>query len=98
MTCEREFWLQQCLQLSQQPTVKKFYRTGQLIFVRNMILPIKHRVDWQLRRLQKHKQRNRDKSRENKHRVDYNYKVGGKVMLINHTAHKYETPLNGPFL
>ena len=27
-----------------------------------------------------------------KHIVDYDYKVGDKVILINHTKYKYETP------
>ena len=40
---------------------------------------------------------NRDNARENKHRVDYDYKFGDKVILLNHTAHKYETPYKGTF-
>ena len=63
-----------------------------------MILLIKHRVDWELICHQKQTQINRDKARENKHRVDYDYKVGYKVILTNHTAYKYETPYKGPFL
>ena len=41
---------------------------------------------------------NRDNTRENKPRVDYDYKVEDKVMINNHTAYKYETPYNGPFV
>ena len=41
---------------------------------------------------------NRDKSSKNKHRVDYDYKVGNKVMLTNHTSYKYENPYKGPFV
>ena len=41
---------------------------------------------------------NRDNSRENKHRVDYDYEVGGKFMLLNHTAYKYETSYKGLFV
>ena len=41
---------------------------------------------------------NRDNARENKNRVDYDYKVGDTVMLLNHTAYKYETPYKVPFV
>ena len=60
---------------------QKGYSPGQLIIGRDMILPIKHRVDWELVRQQNKTQINRDNTRENKHRVDYYYKVGDKVML-----------------
>ena len=51
-----------------------------------MIIPIKHRVDWDLIRPRKQAQINRDNARENKHRVEYDYKFGDKVVLNNHTA------------
>ena len=41
---------------------------------------------------------NRDNDRENKHRVDYDYKVEDKVMLTDHTSYKYEMPYKGPFI
>ena len=63
-----------------------------------MILPIKNRVDWGLIRQKKQTQINRDNTRENKHRVEYGYKVGDKVMLTNHTAYKYETPYKEHFV
>ena len=66
--------------------IPKGYSPGQLIFDRDMILPIKHRVDWELLHQQKQTQINRDNTWENKHRVDCGYKVGDKVMLINHTT------------
>ena len=37
-------------------------------------------------------------ARDNKYRVDYEYRVGDKVMLANPTAYKYEMPYKGPFL
>ena len=40
----------------------------------------------------------RDNNRDNKHRVDYDYKVVDNFMLTNHTAHKYETLYNGIFV
>ena len=77
---------------------QKGYSLGQLIFVRDMIIPIKHRVDWELIHHWKQTQINRDNARENKHRVDYEYKVGDNVILTDHTAYKYETPYKGPFV
>ena len=41
---------------------------------------------------------NRDDTQYNKHRVDYDYKVGGNVMLTHRTSYKYETPYSGNFL
>ena len=76
---------------------QKGYSPGQLIFGRDMIPPIKHRVGWELIRQQKQIQINRDNARENKHRVDYNYKVGDKFMLTKHNAYKYEMPYKGLF-
>ena len=40
----------------------------------------------------------RDNACKNKHRVDYDYRVGDKVKHNNHTAYKYETPYKGPFV
>ena len=59
---------------------KKGYSPGQLIFRRDMILPIKHRVNWELIRQKKQMQSNRDNARENRHRVEYDYKVGDNVI------------------
>ena len=41
---------------------------------------------------------NKDDICENRHRVDYDCKVGNDVMLTNHTAYKYETKHKGPFV
>ena len=77
---------------------QKGYSLGQLIFDRDVIIPKKHRVDWELIRKQKQTKINRDNACKNKHTVDYDYKVGDKVILLNHTAYKYETPYSGTFL
>ena len=54
---------------------QKGYSPGKLIFGRDMILLIKHRVDWEFI-LQKNKaQINQYNTREHKHRVDQDYKV-----------------------
>ena len=65
---------------------QKVYSPGQLIFGRDMTLLINHRANWELIRQQKQTQVNRDNDRENKYRVEYDYKVGDKVMLTNHIA------------
>ena len=41
---------------------------------------------------------NRDNTRENKYRVDYDYKVRDKVMPNNHAVYKYEPPYRGKFV
>ena len=74
------------------------YSPFQFIFGYDIILPIKHRVDWQLIRYQKQTQVNKYNTRKNRHRVDYDYKVGDKVMITQHTAYKYKTPYIGPFV
>ena len=38
----------------------KFYSPGQLLFGRDMVLPIKHKVDWSLIRQRKQTQINKD--------------------------------------
>ena len=63
-----------------------------------MIILIKHRVNWELIRQQKQAQSNRENTRKNKQRVEYDYKVGDKVMLTNNNAQEYETPYKSLFL
>ena len=41
---------------------------------------------------------NRDNTRKNRHRVDYDFKVNDNVMLTKHTAYKNETPYTGQFV
>ena len=77
---------------------KEGYSPSQLIFGRDAILLIKHSVDWELIRQKKQTQINGDNTGENKHRFDYDYKVGDKVILTNHTAQKYETPYKCTFV
>ena len=69
---------------------QKCYSPVQSMFVRNMIIPIKYRVYWELIHQRKQMQNNRDNACKNKHRFDYDYKVGDKVMLTDYTAYKYK--------
>ena len=77
---------------------QKGYSLVQLIFVHDMILPIKHRVGRGLIFQQKQTQINRDNTRNNKNRVDYDYKVLNKFMLNNDTAYKYEISYKSSFV
>ena len=64
---------------------KKGYSTGQLVFGHDMIITIKHKVDWELIRQRKQAQINKDNYRESRHIVDHDYKVGDNVILTKHT-------------
>ena len=55
-------------------------------------------MEWELIRQKKKTQPNKDSIRENRNQVDHDYKVGDKVMIHKHTAHKYGTPYTGPFV
>ena len=77
---------------------KKGYSPGQLIFGCGTILLINHMVDWEFKHQQKQMQINRDNILENKHSVDYDYKVGDDVMITKHTAYKSEMPNTGLFV
>ena len=63
-----------------------------------MILPIKHKTDWELICHQNHTQINKYNIHKNNKRVDHEYKVRDKFILDNHAAYKYETPYKGPFV
>ena len=71
--------------------MQKGYSTGQLIFGRDIILPIKNKVYWELLHHQNQAQINKDNISKNRNRVDYDYKVIDNFMLTNQTAYKYET-------
>ena len=50
---------------------QKGYSPGQLLFGHDMIILIKHTMDWELICQKKKKQINTDNIHENRHRVDY---------------------------
>jgi hypothetical protein len=55
----------------------------QLVFVRDMLLPIKFMADWGAIEQQLQKEMGRDNRRENASRMSHDYKVGDKVLLKN---------------
>ena len=72
---------------------------AQLIFGRDMILPIKFNANWA--RIRANRQRMIDQSniRENKKRLIHEYKVGDKILLDKPgLLRKLSTPRTGPYL
>ena len=66
--------------------ILKGYSPGQLVFGRDMIIPIKYTVDWYLLLQENQAQINKDNIRKNRNRVYRNYKFGDKIMISNHSA------------
>ena len=73
----------------------KFKSPGQLVFGRDMILPINHLADW--RYIRQHKQTQIDNYViwENTTRIDHDYRVGDKVMTQTRSAFKYKKTYKG---
>jgi hypothetical protein len=71
---------------------------GQVVFGRDMLLPIQYKVDWAQVVQKKHDQVHKDNKRENNQRVPYEYKVGDRVLLSKPgTLPKMVTPREGPY-
>ena len=71
---------------------------GQLVYGRDMILPIKFEADWALIEKQKQQSINESNKRENKKRIPHQYKVGDKVLLQKPgKLRKMSTPYAGPY-
>jgi acyl-[acyl carrier protein]--UDP-N-acetylglucosamine O-acyltransferase len=56
---------------------------GQLVFGRDMVLPIKFMADWGAIEQQRQKEMGRNNRRENASRISHDYKVGDKILLKN---------------
>ena len=70
----------------------KFNIPVQLLFGRDMILPIKHTADWELIHQKNQSKININKINKNSKICDHEYKVGDKVMLNNNSAFKCDSP------
>ena len=70
---------------------------GQLVFGRDMIFPIEHIADWQMIKHRKQQLINKNNDRENAKRIDYDYKVGDKVLIYTPDPNKMEQPQEGPY-
>jgi transposase InsO family protein len=71
---------------------------GQLVFGRDMVLPIQFQADWARIKLRKQGTIDKSNAQENAKRIDHDYQVGDKVLLekpgINR---KMAQPRTGPF-
>ena len=71
---------------------------GQLVFGRDMLLPTQFKADWASIALRKQKLINESNARENKKRIQHEYKVGDKVLLERPGIQpKMGAPRDGPY-
>jgi hypothetical protein len=72
---------------------------GQLVFGRDMVLPIKFVADWGAIEQQRQKEMAPNNKRENATVINHDYKVGDKVLLKKPGKHlkKLEAPRTGPY-
>lgn len=61
---------------------------AQLVFGRDMILPIAFKANWEELRARRQKQITIDNERENSKRIAYDYKIGDKVILLDPISKK----------
>ena len=71
---------------------------GQLVFLCDIIIPIKYEVDWELIHHKNQTKINKEYIRKNIKQVDHDYKVRYKVMFYNNYVYKYESPYKGPII
>jgi hypothetical protein len=71
---------------------------AQLVFGRDMILPINFKADWSAIEKQRQKETGRNNRRENSARIHHEYKVNDKILLKKPGKHlrKLEAPRTGP--
>jgi len=71
---------------------------GQLVFGRDMLLPIQYKADWAAIALKKQQQISKDNLRENKTRLPHQYQVGDQVALtVPGIVPKISLPRKGPY-
>lgn len=71
---------------------------GQLVFGRDMILPMKIQADWQRIHERRQAEIIRNNNSENKGRLEHQYQVGEKVLLQKPgILRKLSTPREGPY-
>ena len=71
---------------------------GQLVYSRDMLLPIKFNYDWASIKMRRQHEIARNNKRENKSRIPYQFKVGDKITLDKPgKIRKLSTPKLGPF-
>jgi RNase H-like domain found in reverse transcriptase/Reverse transcriptase (RNA-dependent DNA polymerase)/Integrase zinc binding domain len=71
---------------------------GQLVFGRDMILPVQFKANWASIALQKQERINQSNSQENQKRIPHTYKIGDKVLLeLPGKVRKMSAPREGPY-
>ena len=70
---------------------------GQIVFVRYTILPITHVADWRYICQHKQTQKYNEVIQEYANRINYNYRLGDKVITLTMSVYKYRTPYRGPY-
>ncbi len=70
---------------------------SQLVFGRDMLLPVKFKAEWESIRARRQQEINRNAARENRNRVEHHYQVGDKVLLQKPgILRKMSVPRTGP--
>ena len=91
----REYHVSQHLQSGQlctQPSKK----SSQSVFVREMILNVKHVSNWEHIKQRKQALVNKNIKRENETRKPHTHKVGDKLLLKRETEYEHKAPCEGP--
>ena len=71
---------------------------AQLIFRRDMIYPVEYVAEWDVLRQKKQKQIDKNNHRENSRQIDFDYRVGQKILIINtNIQRKLDNPTTGPY-
>jgi hypothetical protein len=71
---------------------------GQVVFGRDMILPIEFQTNWALISQRQRNALTRNNARENAKRIAHNYRIGDKVLLtVPGIRRKLSSPREGPF-
>ena len=71
---------------------------SQLVFGRDMLLPMQFQADWALIRERKQRETECNNKIENWKRIEYEYKEGDKVLLkIPRKVRKHRKPHEGPY-
>lgn len=73
---------------------------AQLVFGRDMILPLSFQANWEELRAQRQQRINKDNKRENRNRIHHEYKVGDKVLVTDplSVTRKLKCPTAGPYI
>ena len=71
---------------------------AQLVFQRDMVYPIQYIVEWDLLRKRKQELIQKNNVRENSRRIDYDYREGQKILIMNtDIQRKLDNPTKGPY-